>query len=233
MTVKRFFKLVGISIGSFVLLIVVYLLAAYVLSRISVTGDEAKTKDVTIYILTNGVHTDLVVPVQTEVINWNQFVDVNHTKGKDTTATYVAFGWGDKGFYLETPTWADLKVSTAFRAAFSLSTSAIHATFYKRLKENDSCKKILMSREQYEMLVQYIQGSFQLTADGKAIHIETTANYDTDDAFYEATGSYNLFHTCNTWANNGLKACGQKACLWTPFDTGIFYHYANSTDRNE
>jgi hypothetical protein len=38
-------------------------------------------------------------------------------------------------------------------------------------------------------------------------------------------GSYNLFHTCNTWTNDALKAGGQKACWWTPFDAGIFRQY--------
>lgn len=226
MTFKRFIKIVGIAVGTVVLLIVIYLLAAFLLSRISVEGNQAENKDITIYILTNGVHTDLVLPIKTEEVNWNQFVDVHHTKGKDTTANYVAFGWGDKGFYLETPTWADLKVSTAFRAAFALSTSAIHATFYTRLRETESCIKIQLSNEQYKLLVQYIKDSFAQTVDGKTIHIGTDVSYGSDDAFYEATGSYNLFHTCNTWANNGLKACEQKACLWTPFDTGIFYHYS-------
>ena len=50
-------------------------------------------------------------------------------------------------------------------------------------------------------------------------------DYGKNDAFYEATGRYSLFHTCNTWTNNALKIAGQKACVWTPFDTGIFYHY--------
>jgi hypothetical protein len=54
---------------------------------------------------------------------------------------YLAFGWGDKGFYLNTPEWADLKVSTALNAAFGLSSSAIHSTFYKKLRENETCKK--------------------------------------------------------------------------------------------
>ncbi|PVD53231.1 hypothetical protein DC498_04965 [Terrimonas sp.] len=30
---------------------------------------------------------------------------------------------------------------------------------------------------------------------------------------------------CNIWANNALKACGQRASLWTALDGGIFYQY--------
>jgi 3-dehydroquinate synthetase len=57
--------------------------------------------------------------------------------------------------------------------------------------------------------------------------IKTEAVYGEFDAFYEANGNYHLFHTCNTWANNGLKAAHQKAAIWTPFESGIFYHYLN------
>ena len=32
-----------------------------------------------------------------------------------------------------------------------------------------------------------------------------------NDAFYEAKGRYSLFFTCNTWTNNALKICKQKA----------------------
>jgi hypothetical protein len=46
-----------------------------------------------------------------------------------------------------------------------------------------------------------------------------------NDSFYEAKGAYTLFYTCNTWANNGLKAINQKAALWTATDRGIFQHY--------
>ena len=49
--------------------------------------------------------------------------------------------------------------------------------------------------------------------------------YGNSDAFYDATGSYSLFHTCNSWTNNALKAAGMKASVWTPFDKGIFHQY--------
>lgn len=220
-------KITGLSILVLVCLIGIYLLSAYVLSRVSVDRESRIQNDVTIYILTNGVHTDLVVPVKNEQMDWSREVRFANTTGKDSTFEYVGFGWGDKGFYLETPTWADLKVSTAFKAAFALSTSAIHATFHKDMIKGADCVKINISKEQYSRLIRYIQESFTSDAEGHLMHIQTNANYSKEDAFYEAKGSYHLFHTCNTWANNGLKSCGQKASLWTPFDTGIFYHYTS------
>ena len=225
---KKTLKITLIALASLIGFVLVYLGSAWAFSRISVNEDVAAKDEVTIYILSNGVHTDIVVPVKTEWMDWSQSVKYEHTTGKDSTAKFVGFGWGDKGFYLETPTWADLKFSVAFKAAFALSKSAIHASFQHQMQENEQCRSIKISVSQYQQLIAYIAGSFQKTETGELMYIATNANYGTTDAFYEATGSYSLFHTCNTWANNALKACGQKAALWTPFDTGIFYHYTKN-----
>lgn len=223
--IKKAFQITGFFILGIIIFLLLYLLAAFCLSRIEVNSDVVEKDDVTIYLITNGVHADLVLPVKTEMKDWSESVKFENTMGKDSTAKYVAFGWGDKGFYLETPTWADLKVKTAFAAGFGLSQSAMHTTFYRKMTESESCKIIYISNSEYKQLVEYIDSGFEHTADGKLIHIVTYANYGNNDAFYEAVGSYSLFKTCNTWANNALKSCGQKAGLWTPFDTGIFYHY--------
>jgi uncharacterized protein (TIGR02117 family) len=137
----------------------------------------------------------------------------------------LALGWGDKGFYLNTPTWGDLTFKTAFNALFGLSTSALHTTYLDTIKESSTCKKICMSTKEYALLVRYIQNSIRKTKKGTSIFIPTNAVYGTNDAFYEAKGSYHLFSTCNTWTNRALKYSNKKACLWTPFDTGILNQY--------
>jgi uncharacterized protein (TIGR02117 family) len=168
----------------------------------------------------------LVLPIKNGQFDWSKEIKFSDTQLADTSrARLLALGWGDKGFYLQTPKWSDLKFSVAFRAMTGLSTTAIHATFYDTLRENESCKKIMMGNAQYTRLVNYILNSLQQDDAGHVIKIVTRANYSKADAFYEAKGRYSLFYTCNTWANKALKACGQKACLWTAFDTGIFLQY--------
>ena len=219
--IKKLLKYTAILILS----LVAYLLIVTLLSFVTVNENLAENqKEIPIYILTNGVHTDIVLPVKNEHYDWTNQLKFEHTKSKDTTYQFVALGWGDKGFYLETPTWADLKVSTALRATSSLSSSAMHVTFYKNLKENKTCKKIQISLEEYQKLISYINDSFQ-SQSGKFLKIETDAVYGKHDVFYEANGSYSLFYTCNSWANQALKSANQKAALWTISDTGIFRHY--------
>ncbi|RWY50066.1 TIGR02117 family protein [Mucilaginibacter gilvus] len=222
---KKFLKITLRVVLGLIAFVALYLFAAWSLSKITVPAEPGTSQDVTIYILTNGVHTDIVVPVKNEQMNWSKELKFENTVGKDTTANFVGMGWSDKGFYLNTPTWAELKFSVAFKAAFALSSSAIHATYHKELKESPSCKKLTISQAQYTRLIVYITQSFKTDAAGHLMNIKTNANYDTDDAFYEAHRKYNLFYTCNTWANNALKACGQKACLWTPADSPIFDKY--------
>lgn len=218
---KFFFKSIGVSVA----LIAFYLFSAIVLQAISVNSDfrESDKDYVEIYILSNGVHTDLVLPLKNEVKDWTAFVNPRDTRSGSLTANYVAFGWGDKGFYLETPEWADLKFKTAFNALFYLSSSAMHVTLHKSMKEDESCKKIRIGRLSYQKLIAFIEKSFDVV-DGHPILIKD-AFYWNNDLFYEGKGRYSLFYTCNTWANSGLKSAGLKACLWTPFDKGIFAKY--------
>lgn len=226
---KVVFKLVK-YIGLFLFALLMYGIVVTLLSFIPVNSYDSRTlipaQKIDIYILTNGVHTDIVLPVKNEYFNWSKQVKFTDTKAKDSTAQFMAIGWGDKGFYLETPTWSDLKVSTALNAATGLSSSALHITFYKSLKEGIDCKKITIDSNEYKKLIVFINDSFQLN-NGNVTKIDTKAVYGNNDAFYEAKGSYSLFYTCNTWANQALKAANQKAALWTISDTGIFRHYKN------
>jgi uncharacterized protein (TIGR02117 family) len=205
--------------------IVLYGFAAFTFSKIPINSELTHDEnDVAIYVKTNGVHTDIVVPVRNEIKDWTNEIKGENTKGKDSCMAYIAFGWGDKGFYLNTPRWSDLRYSTAFNAAFGLGESAMHATFFKNMSENKDCIRLGISKENYKRLVAYIEDSFQLDANQMPTFISTTA-YGINDSFYEAKGCYTLFYTCNTWVNNALKSANQKAALWTVTDTGIFCHY--------
>lgn len=200
-------------------------MAAWVFSCIIIKPESCANANITAYVISNGVHTDIIVPLRNDIIDWNRYLPVSNTSGKDTTVNFIAFGWGDKGFYLETPSWNDLKFSTAFKAVFALDPSAVHVTYYRNPQPNNSCRLIHLTHEQYRRLAAYLFSSFTLDKNGMPENIKTTAVYGQHDAFYEARGRYNLFKTCNTWTNTALKISGQKACLWTPFESGVMRLY--------
>jgi uncharacterized protein (TIGR02117 family) len=223
-TLKKSFTFLFKAFLSFFAFIVIYLLIALGLSKITVNSAVSQHEEVEIFIKTNGVHTDIVVPIKNEIKDWTKDIQFQHTQSKDSVMNYLGMGWGDKGFYLDTPNWSDLKVSTALKAATGLSTTAMHTTFYKEMNENASCKKIMISKENYKKLVHYIANSFEKDNNQSFVWIKGHS-YARNDAFYNAKGSYSLFKTCNTWANSALKESNQKAAFWTAHDTGIFCHY--------
>lgn len=223
---KKTISIVLKTVFSIIGIILVYILCGLLIPYIETPEKKvSQIKDIEIYILTNGVHTDLVVPIKSAEIDWSKEITFENTLSKRTDFRFVGIGWGDKGFYLDTPTWAELKVSTAFKAAFWLSQSAMHCTFYDKMTENENCKKIMITKEQYSDLIKFIKDKFDRDETGKPILIKTDAVYGKNDTFYDAKGSYSFLYTCNTWTNDGLKAAGQKAAWWTPSDKGIFQHY--------
>lgn len=226
MNLKKTFLFLLKSVGAVLSIVIFYLLCGYLIPFIEVPAEKTnEPKVIEIYILTNGVHTDLVVPIKNEEMDWGKELPFENTISRRSDFNYLSVGWGDKGFYLDTPTWAELKPSTALKAAFWMSESAMHCTYYFEMTEGKDCKKLLLTKKQYQNLVKYIKDKFDRDVNGNVIFIETDAVYGIHDAFYDAKGKYSFLDTCNSWANEGLKAAGQKAALWTPSDMGIFQHY--------
>ena len=184
----------------------------------------SKTKGKIIYLRTDGIHTDFIMPVHSIDHDWTAFLPWKDLKGKDTSFQFVAFGWGDQGFFLNTPEWSDLKFMTAFDALFYRGKTAMHVVFQSEPTPGKLCKKLLISDKQYFNLVNYIESSFDRDSTGSTICIKDRGYWDSD-AFYESKGKYSLFSTCNSWINGGLKECDLPACLWTPLSYAIFDKY--------
>lgn len=212
--------------------VLLYLLCAFLFSRIAVNDDFVQPADgIAIYVESNGVHTDIVVPARHHLMDWTKLLPYHHFEKVDSTYRYVAFGWGDKGFYLETPTWADLKFSTAFEAVFFLGSTAMHVTYKRKPpKEFELSRRVVISAEQYQKLIAYIHSSFQTNADNSFIHIDHPG-YSKSDCFYEAHGTYSFINTCNVWTGEGLDAAGVRVGWWTPFDSSVFNELPESKEK--
>ncbi len=220
--VRRVFIWLLKIIGTFISLILFYLFLAFMLTVIPTNHVKQPTRGIQIFIRTNGVHTDFVLPLDGLEINWLQYIKTDDFKGV-YNPKYITFGWGDKGFYIETPEWSDLKASTAFKALFFLSTTAMHVSYLNSKPfEDKDCKSLILSEKQFKNLITYILGSFKRDRTGRIILIPGKG-YDDHDNFYEANGRYSFIRTCNTWLNNGLKYIGVKTATWAPFDKCIFY----------
>lgn len=219
-------KALLILISGFPGLVIVFVFFALVCSIIPVNKNFSETNesDNSIYLLSNGVHLDIVMPKVNDHKDWREELQIDPFI--ESRVNLVAFGWGDREFYLNTPEWSDLTFRTAFNALFLKDSSAMHVSYFRDLTENKRCIKLNIPEEQYIILVDLIEGSFSHDSGGMTLRIQD-AGYNQFDQFYEAQRSYHLFYTCNTWTNRVLKNSGLRACLWTPFDRGILWQYQN------
>ena len=217
------FKLFWRSLLTIIALVGSYFLIAWICSLIAVNDETLKSGTMhEISILSNGVHTDIVFPVERDSFDWRSIFPLEHVEDADSSYACIAFGWGDKGFFLETPAWGDLKFSTAFKAAFFLSTSAMHVTFWKgKPAESEKCHTIRITTEQFEQLKLNILASFTNNHEGRPIRIDHKG-YSDNDCFYEAPDTYSFLNTCNVWTGRTLRESGIRAACWTPFDWGVF-----------
>jgi uncharacterized protein (TIGR02117 family) len=203
-------------------LLILLLLGLTSFTRTPESKQEISREGIQIFVVSNGVHTDLVLPVANDQKDWRLLLpeELFNVKGKNFSS--VAFGWGNKDFYINTPTWSHLSISTAIKAGLGLGNSAMHVK-YMRSSPNPSeqCVAINLSKAQYSALVKYVERSFCLQRNC-AVKIDHPG-YGDHDLFFDARGTYTLFRTCNVWTNNALKNAGLKTAAWTPFADGLIH----------
>ena len=210
-------------VESFIALLVIYQILLLFCMIVPVNTSGNQCSDYKCYVVSNGVHTDICIPVSSSP-EIRALIDVTGFDAPPKEVVYLGIGWGDKGFYLDTPTWADLKVSTALNAMLINSPTAMHVTLVSsEPEESDLVKQINVCEENFGKLKKYILNSFQLSETGAGIEIPNSGYYE-NDLFYEAKGNYHIFKTCNSWTNSGLKIAGIRTSLRAFNEQGIMRH---------
>jgi uncharacterized protein (TIGR02117 family) len=135
----------------------------------------------------------------------------------------VAVGWGDRGFYLETPRWADLKASTVFRALFVPSESVLHVEYLTDPISGQYIHEVLVTRHQYQRIVEFVRATVGAVDEQGAAELASEVTYGPLDRFYRARGSYHLFNSCNQWTGRGLARAGVPVGIWTPLKIHVLW----------
>ena len=222
MVLKRWLRRIAFTLLGFVALTGLYLIVACALvfwpANARPAGDAPG--DVQAWVLSNGVHTDYVFPIRSATVDWLQVFPLKDFKAPPPDAEFIAIGWGDREFYLNTPTWGDLTAARAFGALSGGNRALMHVSYLRRNQLGRGAYSLPLSQAQYAQLAGYVRAALP---SGQATPI-AGAHYDSQDAFYEAEGGYNLFETCNTWTGRGLRRSGVTVSRWTPFDFTVTWH---------
>ena len=202
----------------------VYLLAALVLGAIPVNrGWQQPAEGVTIFVRSNGVHTWIMMPAANDYMDWRPYAPAEHLRDpRWGNANHVAIGYGNRDFYLNTPTWGDLSVRTAAGAIFGIGPALLHVEYHQDPRADAWTRELRVTPDEYRRLVAFIRPRFRLDAQGRTIPV-LGRGFGPNDMFYEATGGYSAILTCNEWTARALRAAGVRMGLWTPFAQGIMW----------
>lgn len=216
-------KALGAVAAGLVALPLLYLLAASIGFAIPVNpGWQEAEEGVTIFIQDNGVHTWVMVPAVTPDMDWRPLARPEHLKDpRYGRSSHVAFGFGNRDFYLNTPTWGDLSLRTAAAALIGGGPSLMHVDRFHEPKPRDYQRPIRLSRDQYRQLTRFLLASFDYR-DGRWIPL-IGRGYGPSDVFYESRRPYNFTRTCNEWTGEALRAAGVRTGAWTPLSQSIMW----------
>ncbi len=187
---KKLLKISGKILVVVAGIILSYFLIACLFSLVPASGEKEEEGVIDIFIVGSGVHTDIVMPASTSFINWHQLF-TDRENPIPASLRYMAIGWGNKEFYLNTPEWSDLTFKTAFNAVCGRGDAILHVAWYSSIREDEHCVRLSLSADQYERLIRYIKS--YLPAEGELVPVPSTVWYGKYHRFYDAGGHYSLF----------------------------------------
>ena len=217
---RRVGRVLTIALALLATIVIAYPIAALLASSLARNPEfveAAPATGVTIMVETNGIHTGIVVPVSNAMHDWRDtFPSAAMPRQRDGQyPTHLGIGWGEREMFLSVENWSDLKAASVWRIMTSGSDALIRVSPYLRPKPSENYRPLRISNRQYAQLVQTIEASIPKLAPGE-FHEVLRGTYSTD-AYYEATGTYTVRQTCNSWVGDTLAAAGIKMGAWTPF----------------
>jgi uncharacterized protein (TIGR02117 family) len=199
-----------------------YLLAALVGSIVPVNRNWTEpASGTTVYIADNGIHTDIIMPVDAQGLDWSRVVPGSDFADAPPGVRWIAFGSGEQHVYLDTPRWRDIRLSTIW-SALTGGRRVVHVEYVS--SPAYAVREIRLRPEEYRRLWAAIRADFALDARGRPVRIDHPG-YGPADAFYRATGKASAVRTCNAATADWLRLAGVKTSLWSPFDKGLLWRY--------
>ncbi|EGL63058.1 hypothetical protein AGRO_4261 [Agrobacterium sp. ATCC 31749] len=196
------------------LLVVLLLVLGTVVPRPFFADEANDAKEREILLLSNPIHTDIALPVDDDLRRVFAELQEGGIAVNHPAAATLVFGWGGRSFYIQTPTWADLKPMPVLRS-FTLDSSVMHVDVTGDFPADlAGVKRLRISEAGYQRLIAGISASF-VRQDGRVQLVPGVA-YGLTDAFFEANGWFNALAGCNTWSAAMLRQAGIRTGWWTP-----------------
>ena len=213
---RRLVRVLGAILAGVALSLLLFALAGWIGSSIPRNSGWAEPAEgVEIMVGTNGVHTELVLPLVTPEKDWRPDFPLADFPVPRPDATHVAISWGEREVFLNTPTWWDLSPMTVLRVIGVGGDGLLHVAHYVRPAPSEYNRPLTLTHYQYRRLVAAIERALP---QGERVRYD---GYGPHDVFYETSGHYTVTNTCNQWTSNTLARAGVQTGWWTPFAGGV------------
>lgn len=201
-----------------------YLIFSVLLGSIPVNRDYQPLEEgIEIWVERDALHTEIIVPTQTETINWLNYLQIEEEQ--QYIFRYVSFGWGEKRWYLSGGQLTLRAFPAILNALFLPSESVMHVnTIQVEPFPARHRVKIFVSPEQLDLLNQYIFNYFTVQKEENIFDLVTDEQIGGYGKFYAARGKYHVFSNSNHWTNRIIKRMGIRSPLWAPFPHAIMSH---------
>lgn len=167
-----------------------------------------------ILLLSNPIHTDIAIPIDDGTRARFPFLDAAGLPAAHPEARWLVFGWGGRAFYLETPTWSELKPMPVLKA-LTADSSVMHVQIAGEISSSHpAVTRFDIDEVGFDRLLGFIAASFVQGADGPLVIAD--AAYGPNDQFFEAKGYFNALFGCNTWTARALREAGLRTGVWNP-----------------
>lgn len=169
--------------------------------------------EVTVYIVSNGFHTDLALPAAAINARGGLLAKAGEAAGGQP---WQVFGWGDAGFYTAKGVSAARAVD-GMRALFKPGNPSVIRVFGVSRRPDQAFEAevipVALSRAGFEAMARRMEASF-LHKDGQPVR----AVLPNPDAFFKSPEHFSILRMCNHWTGDQLNAAGVPT---TPLIDGL------------
>ena len=155
----------------------------------------------TLYLIVEGGHSELALPARQIpgrlAVFRHAFPD----------ARYLSFGWGERAYFMARNPTSGETLRAIFPAPSALLVSGLSIPPPQAFISSVKVFPVKVSKPGLTRLSRYIW-SYAGT-DGNGQPRRLSPGHRPNSAFYASSGTYDLFHTCNTWTMEALKVAGK------------------------
>jgi uncharacterized protein (TIGR02117 family) len=208
--------------GWFLALVMLFVAAGCLIPRPLFSYGQGGEKSVEILVISNPIHTDIALPATPEVLAKFSFLVQSGMPLDSSNVRWLMFGWGGRGFYLETPTWSELKFTPVLKA-LTADKSALHVEPLGNVGfTNPAVTRFKITQSGLDAIAAAMLTTFTRDTNGN-VELIAGRSYGEHDRFYEANGTFNALFGCNTWAAKMLRESGLQTGWWNPIPQSLWF----------